>query len=399
MDIIITPNKLSGNVTAIPSKSHAHRLLICSAFSSEETKIICPQINQDMEATADCLRSLGAEITHENGIYHISPVRNIPKCVTVNCRESGSTLRFLLPVMGALGIDTTFAMGGRLPQRPLSPLWEELERMGCHLERPTEDTLRITGKLSAGEYIIDGGVSSQFITGLLFAMALMDGKSKLTVTGNLESKPYVDLTCQVLNMFDINTSDFVVSGPYPFVSPKQITVEGDWSNAAFFYAAAALGCNVTLSGLDMRSAQGDREIITLLRQIQNGTPTICGKDIPDLIPVLAVTAGTFHGAHFTGISRLRAKESDRIASVCEMLSNLGVKTQSGPDTLTVYPGTYHSCVIDAFNDHRIAMSAAVAACVANGVVTIKGANCVEKSYPGFWEEYRRLGGIYEQYLR
>lgn len=398
MDITIHPGKLSGTVTAIPSKSQAHRLLICSAFADGETTLFCPETNQDIEATAGCLNALGADIRRTENGYIVTPVKGIPKTAVLNCRESGSTLRFMLPIAGALGVDTTFQMAGRLPYRPLSPLWEEMERMGCCLTRPSEATIRCAGKLLSGNYTISGSVSSQFITGLLFAMALLDGKSQLTVTGKLESKPYIEMTRKALSLFGISTAQNCVCGSFPFRSPKELTVEGDWSNGAFFLAAKALGSPVSVLNLAADSVQGDRAAAELLPQLQANC-TICAADIPDLVPVLAVTAAAKQGAVFTDIQRLRIKESDRVASVIAMLNALGISAEATESTLTVYPGSFHGGTVDAVNDHRIAMSAAIAATIADGPVTILGAECVAKSYPGFWEEYRKLGGNYEQHIR
>ena len=210
MDIRIFPGKLQGNIAAIPSKSQAHRLLICATFADGETTLISPDTNRDIEATADCLRSLGAEIRRTDRGYLVRKIQTIPKTATLNCEESGSTLRFLLPIVGALGVDATFQLSGRLPYRPLSPLWEEMERMGCHLSRPTETTIRCCGQLMPGEYQIDGGVSSQFITGLLFACSLLSNASHINITGNLESKPYVDMTLDALKVFGRSVSGFTV---------------------------------------------------------------------------------------------------------------------------------------------------------------------------------------------
>ena len=398
MDITIYPKKLSGTITAIPSKSQAHRLLICAAFSGSETMLYCPATNQDIEATADCLRALGAIILRTETGYTVTPVKQIPHTATLNCNESGSTLRFMLPIVGALGVDVVFQMSGRLPKRPLSPLWEEMERCGCNLTRPTETTIRCTGKLTPGNYNIDGSVSSQFITGLLFAMALMDGSSTLNITGKQESKPYIEMTRRALSAFGIDTSDNNVQGSFPFTSPGEMRVEGDWSNGAFFLAAKTLGSNITVEGLDKTSPQGDRASAQILNTIET-IGVVDAADIPDLVPILAVAAGAKNGVTFTNIGRLRLKESDRVATVAAMLKNLGARADATENELTVTPGTYHSCTIDAAGDHRIAMSAAIAATVADGPVTILGAQCVEKSYPSFWEEYRKLGGNYEQYIR
>lgn len=388
MDITIYPGKLSGIVNAIPSKSQAHRLLICAAFADGPTTLICPETNDDIQATAICLNALGADIRRSDSGYEIIPVKSIPHEAFLDCGESGSTLRFLLPIVGALGVDATFRMGGRLPSRPLSPLWEELERMGCRLSRPAENTIRCQGKLIAGDYFIDGGISSQFISGLLFAAALIDGKSQITVTGNLESKPYVNLTKQALEIF--HAPDFH--------TPGYITVEGDWSNSAFFLAAQQLGSAVTVTNLQTDSLQGDRMVATLLPQL-NKHCEIDVRDIPDLVPILSVVAAAQNGAVFTGIHRLRLKESDRVESVIQMIKNLGGKAEVDENTLSVYGTGLKGGTVDSMNDHRIAMSAAIASTVCTEPVTILGAQCVSKSYPHFWEEFSRLGGKYEQYLR
>ena len=212
MDITITPGKLHGTVTAIPSKSQAHRMLICAAFADKETILHCPESNRDIDATAQCLNALGAEITRLPDGFSVKPVQEIPESAVLPCQDSGSTLRFLLPVAGALGCDATLLMTGRLPQRPLSPMWEELERMGCTLTRPTEATIRCTGRLRPGVYRISGGVSSQFITGLLLACALIPGESRIEVLGKLESAPYVTMTQQAMALFGKPAESFTVSG-------------------------------------------------------------------------------------------------------------------------------------------------------------------------------------------
>ena len=396
MDITISPRLLRGELQIIPSKSQAHRLLICAAFADRPTQIHCPEVNRDIEATADCLRSLGAEIIRTDSGYTVLPVSNVPKTADLNCCESGSSLRFLLPVVGALGVDAQFRMEGRLPERPLSPLWEEMERMGCSLSRPAPETIRCRGKLRPGAYRIDGGVSSQFITGLLFALSIMDGVSTLDITGTIESKPYIDLTNQALAIFGVDPTN---PGAKKLRSPGYIAVEGDWSNGAFFLAAQRLGSELSIHGLRQDSRQGDRAVVHIMEQLEGGSPVISAGDIPDLVPILSVVAAANHGAVFTDIRRLRIKESDRVASTIAMLEALGGKAEATENSLTVFPARFHGGVVDACNDHRIAMSAAIAATVSHGPVTILGAECVKKSYPGFWEEYQKLGGVYEQYLR
>ncbi|MDY4490265.1 MAG: 3-phosphoshikimate 1-carboxyvinyltransferase [Candidatus Faecousia sp.] len=396
MDVTISPRRLAGELTVIPSKSQAHRLLICAAFSDNPTLLQCSETNRDIEATADCLAALGARIIRTDSGYTVFPVETIPERAVLNCRESGSTLRFLLPVAGALGVDAVFTMEGRLPQRPLSPLWEEMERMGCALSRPTADTVRCTGKLRPGTYSIDGGVSSQYITGLLLALSLLEGPSFLEITGKTESRPYIELTKAAISLFG---GDPEHPGEKKFHSPGTVSVEGDWSNGAFFLAANELGSHLNLHGLDMVSPQGDRAILEILPLLRGGTPRISAADIPDLVPILSVAAACNHGAVFTDIRRLRMKESDRVASVIAMLESLGGRAEADENTMTVFPSSLTGGTVDSCNDHRIAMSAAIAATVCTGSVTILGAQCVSKSYPSFWEEYRRLGGNYEQHLR
>lgn len=388
MDITIQPRRLHGSIRAIPSKSQAHRLLICAAFSDGETALICPDTNRDIEATAGCLRSLGADIRRTADGYRIVPIRNVPDTAVLNCGESGSTLRFMLPIAGALGVDTLFRLEGRLPYRPLSPLWEEMERMGCTLSRPTETTIRCEGKLHSGSYTISGSISSQFITGLLFALSLIEGETSLEITGKTESKPYIEMTRAALQLF---------SAPN-YHTPGRIEVEGDWSNGAFFLAAKALGSDLTVTNLDPLSLQGDRRIASLLPALQEDTH-IDAADIPDLVPVLAIAAAARKGARFTNIRRLRLKESDRVAAVIEMIRSLGGSADATEDTLRIYGTGLTGGTVNSHKDHRIAMAAAVGATVCSKPVTILDADAVSKSYPAFWEDYRKLGGKYEQYLR
>lgn len=397
MDITIYPAKLTGSLQIIPSKSQAHRLLICAAFADKSTEIICPETNEDISATADCLNALGAGIIRTETGYKIQPVRQIPEEAILNCRESGSTLRFLLPIAGALGVEATFLMAGRLPDRPLSPLKEEMERMGCSITKPTQNSLLCTGKLMPGSYSIAGNVSSQFITGLMFALVLLDAPCTLNVTGKIESRPYIEMTQKALTLFGGNIGENTISSSLPLKSPGKLTVEGDWSNGAFFLAANALGNQIDIMGLRDDSPQGDRACKDILSA--NKPINISASDIPDLVPILSIAAAATNGGKFSDIERLRLKESDRVGSTIAMLRALGVQAEADEHTLTVFPGKFHGCVINTENDHRIAMSAAIAATIADGPVTILGAECVSKSYPSFWEIYSSLGGNYEQHLR
>ncbi len=399
MDITIHPGPLSGTIQIIPSKSQAHRLLICAALAGKPTRLACQETSRDMDATTDCLRALGADILRTPEGYEVDPIGTVPKSAVLTCGESGSTLRFLLPIVGALGLDAVFHMEGRLPQRPLSPLWEEMERMGCSLSRPTADTIRCQGRLRAGTYTIPGNISSQYISGLLLALPLLKGESNIHIVGKLESKPYVDMTQNALALFGIKANNYLLRGRQAFHTPGYVQVEGDWSNGAFFLTAAAMGNPLQVLGLNAESAQGDRAVVQILPQLEKGCPTISAADIPDLVPILAVFAACYHGVTFRDIQRLRLKESDRVASTLSLVHSLGGKGEATEDTMTICGTGLTGGRVDAVNDHRIAMAAAIAATACKKNVTVLGAECVEKSYPTFWAEYARLGGKYEFDLR
>ena len=399
MDISILPGPLSGNIAAIPSKSAAHRALICAALADGETKIYCPALSKDIEATADCLRALGAGIDYREGSFFVSPIGTVRQGAMLNCGESGSTLRFLLPVVCALGCEARIKMEGRLPQRPLSPLWEELEGHGASLSRPEADMIAVSGRLRPGEYRMRADVSSQFISGLLFALPLLDGDSSLELSGSIESIGYIHMTERVQSLFSLELPfegrRYKIAGSAAFRSPGELSVEGDWSNAAFWLTASELsGGSVHVRGLDNSSAQGDSAVIEALAKIRAGGAVIDAKDIPDLVPVLAVAAaGSVGRTEFINAGRLRIKESDRIASVCRMIKALdGDCTELAEGLIVNGCGKLRGGTVDGENDHRIVMSAAVAAIICKDPVTILGAQAAAKSYPGFFDDYRTLGG-------
>lgn len=398
MNITITPACLSGSIEAIPSKSMAHRLLICAAFADEETKISCPRLSRDITATAECLNALGAEIKYENGCFYVKPITFVKENAEMDCGESGSTLRFLLPVVCALGTDVSIKMHGRLPERPLSPLWEELETHGSVLNRPESDTISVGGKLVGGQFSLAANVSSQFISGLLFALPLLGEDSSIELVGNIESAGYIRMTQDALKIFGIETemsgNIFDIPSDAVYRTPGKLEVEGDWSNAAFWYVANAIGGKIDISGLDSTSAQGDRAVTDAVKTIASGDCEIDVKDIPDLVPILSVLASVSKGrTEFVNAGRLRIKESDRLRTVCDMLRNLGgdcTETENGliiNGRKKLKGGT-----VDSANDHRIAMSAAIAALACEGEVTVLGAEATQKSYPDFWEDYKMLGG-------
>ena len=388
----ITPSHRSGAVRAIPSKSAAHRLYICAALAERPTEIECQGTSKDIEATKACLAAM------KTG-------KPLP------CGESGSTLRFLLPVAAALGLDAEFHMEGRLPQRPLFPLDEQLTAHGAVLCRPEPHRLKCTGKLTPGDYVLPGDVSSQYISGLLFALPLLDAPSTLTVTGKIESAPYIAMTLDALRQFGIhvmikdNRFEIPACG---YRSPGKAVVEGDWSNAAFWLCAGALGASVTVTGLKPDSLQGDKAVFDLLaafgaKTAQNGdaftvSPAplqaleIDAAAIPDLVPVLSVVAAAAEGTtRIFNAQRLRLKESDRIESVCRMLNDLGGSAEETADGLLIHGGKpLTGGTVDSCNDHRIAMAAAVASILCTGEVTVLQAEAVEKSYPSFWRDLDQL---------
>ena len=418
MKISVSPSATSGSIKAIASKSVAHRLLICAAFGDKKTTIRCDELNKDIEATAACLSELGATIKRSAPYYEVTPVslKNVKKNALLPCGESGSTLRFLIPVVAALGADSRFLMEGRLPYRPLSPLKEELEAHGISFIYEKEDVLQIKGTLLGNSFSIDGGVSSQFISGLLFALTLMQNEATLTVTGKIASAPYLRITEDALELFGArpqrNENIYTVKSGSTLTAPRSIDVEGDWSNAAFPLCLGILGKgSVCVRGLNCSSSQGDSKIIELISAFGgNIKPTaendgyiaspsslrgieIDAENIPDLVPILSVLASVASGTTtIYGAARLRIKESDRLQSVSAMLSTLGADIRETDDGLVINGissltgGTVSSC-----NDHRIAMSAAVAACICSSPVIIEGAEAVEKSYPAFWDDMRTLG--------
>jgi 3-phosphoshikimate 1-carboxyvinyltransferase len=347
---------------------------------------------KDTVATRACLKALG------NGKSGL-----LAKSLKVG--ESGSTLRFLLPIVGALGCGAEFHLEGRLPERPLSPLYEELVKHGCTLTPQGSNPLKIKGRLRAGHYIIDAGVSSQFISGLLFALPLLksDTPSTIRLWGNIESASYIDLTVDMLHKFgiraDFDGSCFVVPANQTYTAPEsEVVVEGDWSNAAFWLAAG-----VEVTGLTPDSRQGDRAIVEILEQLDSDD-NVCevdAGDIPDLVPIIAVKAAVAKGKSTTifNAERLRIKESDRLAAITEVLTALGadIRESEEGDGLEIrgLESLKGGVTVSSHNDHRIAMSAAIAATVCEAPVTIEGAESVEKSYPAFWEDFRSLGGKIE----
>jgi len=417
VDVKVFPARLNGAVNAIPSKSQAHRALICASLADKPTRVECNGESDDILATAACLSALGAGIERESGAYVVRPLKREGDggIATLPCGESGSTFRFMLPIVGALRRKVCFTPKGRLPERPLSPLYEELVSHGAELSPQGSVPFNAGGRLKPGSYSLDAGVSSQFISGLLFALPLLDGDSKLTLTGTAESFPYIELTMAMLEEFGVKAEfdggAFYIPGGQTYRSSGVVRVEGDWSNAAFWLGAGAIGSgSVTCAALNLQSRQGDRAILELLANFgaqvkPDGSAVtvskgklrgieIDAKDIPDLVPILSVIAAAAEGTTvIRNAGRLRAKESDRLASVSALLRALGAKADETEDGLVIHgSAAFFGGEVLSYGDHRIVMSAAIAATVCAEPVIIHGAEAVNKSYPGFFDDLRLLGG-------
>ncbi|SEF67674.1 3-phosphoshikimate 1-carboxyvinyltransferase [Eubacterium ruminantium] len=452
-------NKESGgSLRAIASKSHAHRLLIAGALTllqdKEPIHIICNETSADIEATCFCLKGLGIDIkTVEDGFllstsseYTSEGISENPAESTslLDAGESGSTLRFMLPVIGMLGRNAAITTHGRLTERPLSPLYEEMVSHGVSLSPQGSNPLMISGKMSGGDFRIAGNISSQYITGLLFALPLGECDSRILIEGPLASRPYVDITLDVLSLAGIrvklienpellkNEPDismiFEIPGAQTYSLPKECTVEGDWSNAAFFLAAGAIKNSVTVEKLNLASKQGDMAILDLLQKFGAEVtfkPSVTGKttdnadntktdqsrlsdvtvthkplhgieidaeNIPDLVPILSLTASLAEGTTvIRNIERLRIKESDRVATVIDTLTKLGADIREEDKALVIRgKNILNGGTVDSFNDHRIAMTAGIASLRCLNPVTITNEKAVNKSYPKYFEDLHSL---------
>ena len=407
MDIRITPGPLAGTVVPPPSKSQAHRALIAAALSGGFSVLKNLAPSQDIRATTACLSAMGAHfeeleggVVRVHGLGNSIPQHREPWLTRFDCGESGSTLRFLIPVALAVQGGGVFTGRGRLMERPQKPYFHIFDEKGIFCKQK-DGTLTIRGELKPGEYRLPGNVSSQFVTGLLYTLPLLEGDSEIVLTSPLESRGYVDMTLDVLKDFGIavenqNYERFMVPGGQSFQA-RNFTVEADWSQAAFWYAAIALGSSLELEGLNAFSTQGDMEIIPCFLKLQGaGQVELDVSDCPDLVPPLAVMSALRAGkaTRLTNAARLRMKESDRLASVTQVLTALGTQVEEGPDFLKITgrDGLAGGVTVDCHNDHRIAMMAAVAATRCKAPVTLLGAECVKKSYPNFWDDYRMLGG-------
>lgn len=407
-------SKPHGKIEAIPSKSHAHRLLICASLADKPTVIRCTKSNDDIDATVRCLCSLGADIKYDGEYFHVFPIKHPVSGASLDCGESGSTFRFMLPVVSALGVPAKFLLSGRLPERPLSPLYEEMLAHGAVMSQMGTNPFEISGTIGGGIYSFAGNISSQFTTGLLLALPMTGSNSEIRLSGKIESRPYIDMTLDAVSRFGItvNESDGVFKiKAGKFTSPGISAAEGDWSNAAFMLACGALSeAGTVVTGLDCNSTQGDRRIVDILAQFgaecsfDKDSVSVRGSklhgieidaaDIPDLVPVLSVVAAAADGTTvIKNCARLRLKESDRLLTVSTFLSDLGADIRIDGDSLIIN-GKDKLCggEISSYGDHRIAMSAAVASVICENPVVIDRSEAVSKSYPTFFDDFAVLCG-------
>ena len=416
MNIKIGKSVLRGSIRVISSKSNAHRLFIAAALADQPTKIVLEGWSNDIEVTKNCMEALGCKIQREKNTVLISPLWVAEtKEAVLDCGESGSTLRFLLPIAAALGRHVVIEGHGRLPERPIGVLLEELRAHGSCVKEEYLP-LELSGKIAGGVYTLPGNISSQFITGLLFALPLLQEDSEIRLTTQIESRGYIDMTLETLEDFGIAIEEtekgFFVKGGQSYHSPKEIWAEGDWSGGAFWVAAGAMGGDITCKGLRQTSCQGDKEIVALMERfgakvawqenevrVSEGDLkgiSIDAAQIPDLVPILCTAAAVAEGTTVIyNAGRLRMKESDRLQAMAEGLRRLGVRVTEQPESIMIEGGNVPpvgEVILDSYDDHRIVMSLAVAAAALGVEAVIERAEAVSKSYPTFFAEFTRLGG-------
>lgn len=414
MNVRIKPSKLIGRVNAPSSKSFSHRMLIAAALAGGVSEISNISASEDIDATVGALTALGAKIFREGNTYTVIGIKTPAASAVIDCRESGSTMRFIIPIAAALGCSCEFHGRGKLPERPITPYIRELGKNGAVITR-TEGVMPFTmnGTLKGGDYLLEGDISSQFISGLLFALPLCSGNSVIRLASRLESKPYADMTVEALSRFGVTVDEsedrdglpvYHIRGGQKYRS-ADASVEGDYSQAAFYFAANALGSEIKVDNLSENSVQGDKKILEIIGGISYNKINDSGlrklpafsvdvSDIPDLVPILSVLGCFTDGvSRITGAKRLKIKESDRLEAIAAALGNIGGKITVKDDSLEIEPvESFHGGTIDGCNDHRIVMASAIASTMADGEVTITDAEAVTKSYPDFWTDFAALGG-------
>lgn len=400
MKIEIKPSTLCGEIIAPPSKSIAHRFLICGALSRGECRINVVSESEDMKATIGCLSSLGANVQREGDTVTIFCGLNPKKEVMLDCIESGSTLRFMIPVALASGAEKiTFKGSERLIARGVEVYEKVFADKGVRIEKDKNEIV-VSGTLESGNYVLRGDVSSQYVTGLMLSLATLNSDSTIEILPPVESRPYIDMTIAVLEKFGVKIEEteknkFFVKGGQRFASGAY-DVEGDWSNGAILLALNSFGSHIEVTGLDENSVQGDKVCVEIFRALEKGNATIDLSDCPDLAPIAFVVAAEKNGAKFTGTERLKIKESDRAAVMAEELAKFGARVDVFDDYVVVHKAELHasSKEIRSHNDHRIAMSLAVLMTKYGGV--LDGAEAVKKSFPDFFDVMKRAGAkVYE----
>ena len=396
MIAVFEPSIAQGVIAVPPSKSMAHRLLICAGLSRGESLIENVSLSEDISATLDCLQALGAAVEVRGSDVSISGanVRNVLPGRVLQCRESGSTLRFFIPICLLNGNRVVLRGSEALFRRPLGAYEEICAKQDLGFDKRS-DFLSVQGPIVSGEYSVSAAESSQFVSGLLFALPLLDRDSHIKLLPPVESHPYIDLTVQALSQFGVEvdrTDDetILIPGRQKY-EPARVRVEGDYSSAAFFQAFDLLGGEVTVTGLDPQSLQGDRRCTELFKLLKEGSSTIDISDCPDLGPILMAVAADLHGGVFTGTRRLRLKESDRAAAMQKELHKFGAKVDVEENRITVFPSVLHTpdILLDSHNDHRIVMALSVLAAKYGG--RIYDAEAVAKSLPDFFDRLKTLG--------
>lgn len=406
MNRIIENKKLSGEISAITSKSYAHRAIFCAALAKGESVIEIDELSKDIEASLNAAKSLGVRIKKIGNKFYINPPKKFLGPVTVDVFESGTTLRFLLPVIAALGLEAKIIRRGSLVGRTNSVYFHEFPKHGVEIKE-VGDSIYLRGKLRDFNFTLPGNISSQFISGLMLASGFCQEDFNIRLTSETESKPYIHMTIDVMKNFGVEViegkNSFTCRGKF---SPANYVVEKDWSNALFFLAAG-----VRVLGLNKNSLQGDRHALDFLKdlgyvnlskdeiqlkKVRDAKKNVIldAKNIPDAVPILSIMAALSKThTEVINIKRLRLKESDRVKSTVEMLENLGVEVKLFEDSFS-FRGVkkFKSAKIDSHNDHRIAMAASIAATFAEGPIIINDSQCVEKSYKNFYEDFKSLGG-------
>jgi len=413
MDIVARPCKICGTVNAVSSKSEAHRIFLSAALSENQSTVELNDTSLDIDATLECIKAMGTEITRRDNLHTVTPSAYSVEAPMLDCRSSGSTLRFFLPAVTALFEKAEFRCGEQLRNRPIKPLLEALEKNGVSFsgDRLPLDSF---GKLHAGDFRIPGNISSQFISGLLFALPLLEGNSRIIIDSPMRTMAYAEMTIKILHQFGIKLlrEDNIISVPgcQKYRSSPILSVGGDYANSAFMLGAAAIGGNCAVRGLMSNSVQNDKAILELLMKygadlkINGDVCTVSANDrrpitadvsdIPDLFPALAVMACAAEGkSHFYGTGRLRYKESDRCRSVKAMLEALGVKCVALDEEFVIFgTGKLRGGIVQSFNDHRIVMAAVMASAMADGDISINNCSSVRKSYPEFFKDFGSIGG-------